>query len=97
MIDVDLIKKRKELYGNNFPMIAREWTKTLSVSIKEPMVAKLMAQMKETRIRHINKILKEKSLTLNEIDKLTNALGDSEKDRANYLWIAENYRQYEEL
>ena len=103
MIDKNLIKERKRVYGNNFEDIARVWEAYLSkklgvigrFSITPEDVAKMMMLMKECRIDAISKKLEECSY--DEEVLLRTALQDSLDDRDNYEWIAENYEEYERL
>lgn len=50
MVNVEVIKERKELYGNNFPEIANLWSMYLGCEILPRDVAMMMALMKITRI-----------------------------------------------
>lgn len=78
MINKDIIKQRKQQYGNNFPDIAKKWSKYLNKEITPKEVAMLMALMKQVRV----------DMSQTE---------DSITDRENYLWIYENYTEYESL
>jgi len=111
-VDEELIKQRKSQYGSNFEAIAEKWGKYLSTDdslgmldlgeaecIDGKNVAEMMALMKEARIEAIF----EKMEALNPFDdrlelvQLECSLIDSRKDQANYLWIANNYKEYREL
>lgn len=78
MVNVDVIKQRKEMYGNNFPEIARLWSLYTKTEISPTDVAMMMALMKITRM-------------------IVNGDSDSEMDMENYIWIAMNYDEYEDI
>ena len=64
-----------------------------------------LAILKEVRINFIKKQLLELKKDINfnscliqiRIKNLNEGLEDSKKDYENYLWIAKNYKQYEQL
>jgi len=104
MIDKELIKQKKQIYGDNFEDIARVWSEFIKRKIsvfdgfklKGEEVAEMMVLMKECRIDVISEKLEE--CEDNETaDKLKEALEDSLKDRDNYEWIAKNYKEYKRL
>lgn len=105
MICKETIKRRKAIYGNNFPEIARLQSEYLGIKITPSQVAKSLAILKEVRINFIKARLETLRNVPNfndciiqvEIKDLTNGLEDSKKDMANYLWISENYEEYEAL
>ena len=105
MICKKTIKRRKAIYGNNFPEIARLQSEYLGIEITPSQVAKSLAILKEVRINFIKTKLQSLRDIPNfsdyiiqvEIKDLTNGLEDSKKDMANYLWISENYEEYEAL
>lgn len=105
MICKETIKRRKQIYGNNFPEIARLQSEYLGIEITPSQVAKSLAILKQVRIDFIKarlEVLKESPdfsdyVIQVEIRDLTNGLEDSKKDLANYLWISENYKEYEAL
>ena len=105
MIDKETIKRRKAIYGNNFSEIARLQSEYLEIEISPKQVAKSLAILKEVRINFIKTKLQSLRDIPNfsdciiqiEIKDLTNGLEDSKKDMANYLWISENYEEYEAL
>lgn len=78
MVNVDVIKQRKEMYGNNFPEIARLWSLYTKTELSPTDVAMMMALMKITRM-------------------IVNGDSDSEMDMENYIWIAMNYAEYEDI
>ena len=103
MIDKEVMKQRKKVYGNNFPAIAKNWSDFLGINITERDVAMMMAQMKETRIIFIKDKLNdlkdmpdfsrnEEALSL--CKQYKSSLEDSIKDKSNYLFIATNYDEY---
>ena len=87
--DTDLIKQRKQQYGNNFPEICAVWNKYLQeknikvFQLSEIDIAKMMALMKTVRFDHQYKN------NLNVTDSL--------KDYINYDWIANHYDEYLQL
>lgn len=105
MICKETIKKRKEIYGNNFPSIAKLQSEYLGIEITPSQVAKSLGILKQVRIDFIKarlEVLKESQnfsdyIVQIEIKDLNNGLEDSKKDLANYLWISENYEEYEAL
>ncbi len=105
MIDKETIKRRKEIYGNNFPEISRLQSEYLGIEITPSQVAKSLAILKKVRIDFIKKsILKLKqskdfytSIVQDDIKTLNDALEDSLKDFENYMWISLNYDEYEKL
>ena len=102
-VDEELIKQRKSQYDSNFEAIAEKWSselnRNLAYELEAEEVAKMMALMKECRIEAIF----EKMDSLDPFDdrlelvQLECSLIDSRKDQANYLWIANNYKEYREL
>ena len=103
MVDKELIKERKRIYGDNFTAIAKLWTDYLSkklgtvgrFKVTRKDVAKMMKFMKEARIDVIMEKLKD--CTRDEEVLLKTALQDSLNDRDNYEWIAEHFEEYERL
>jgi len=111
MINKELIKQRKEQYGSNFKDIEDKWNEYLQqnkgleylVTIMD--VCNLMALMKtarieaiELKIQELNELEKGSSRCTDRIyDKLQESLKDSIEDRSNYLWIANNFKEYEEM
>ena len=105
MVNVELIKQRKEVYGNNFECIAKEWSKFLKSKLSVinsfrglsgKDVAEMMAILKECRIESISEkfeFCEDEKIA----EKLKEALTDSLHDRDNYEWIAENYKKYRKL
>jgi hypothetical protein len=101
-VDVELIKQRKSQYGSNFESIARKWSTYLNTDKETDgpvLVAKMMALMKEARIEAIFEKMKELDPFDDKLElvQLECSLIDSRKDQANYLWIANNYKEYQEL
>ena len=104
-VDKETIKRRKTIYGNNFPVISKLQSEYLGIEITPSQVAKSLAILKEVRINFIKTKLQNLRDIPNfsdyiiqvEIRDLTNGLEDSKKDMANYLWISENYEEYEAL
>lgn len=105
MICTETIKRRKEIYGNNFPEIARLQSEYFKRAFTPQDVAMSLAILKEVRINFIRKKLFELKKDINfnsyivqiQIKNLNEALEDSKKDYENYQWIAKNYKQYEQL
>ena len=105
MIDKETIKRRKAIYGNNFEEISRLQSEYLGIEITPKQVAKSLAILKQIRIDFIKARLETLRNVPNfndciiqiEIKDLNNGLEDSKKDYENYLWIATNYKEYEEL
>lgn len=111
MIDKKIIKQRKEVYGSNFENTCQLWNEyfkecgILNKEITPKDVAVSLALLKQTRIETIKEKLQElkkdkefDSIRVQlTIKKLNEALEDSKKDYANYLWISENFEEYERL
>lgn len=105
MICKETIKRRKEIYGDSFKEIARLQSEYLEIEITPKQVAKSLAILKQVRIDFIKERLETLRNVPNfndciiqiEIKDLNNGLEDSKKDMANYLWISENYEEYESL
>lgn len=105
MIDKEIIKRRKKIYGDSFKEISRLQSEYLGIKITPSQVAKTLAILKKVRIDFIKARLETLRNVPNfndciiqiEIRDLTNGLEDSKKDMANYLWISENYEEYESL
>ena len=102
MICIETIKKRKAVYGNNFPEIARLQSEYFKRVFTPQDVAMSLAILKQVRIKAIQEQME--SLVISDfleftykIKELNEALEDSKKDHENYLWIAKNYKQYEQL
>lgn len=101
----DTIKKRKAIYGNNFPQIAELESSYLGINITPQQVAYKLAILKQVRINFIkDKLQKIEQNTIygtnkiiEELKYLRDALEDSLKDYSNYLWISQNYAEYESL
>ena len=101
----DTIKKRKSLYGNNFPQIAQMQSEYLGIKVTEQDVAMNLAILKKVRIDFIKSRLLE--LRDNprfydydiqiQIKDLSSGLEDSLIDYNNYLFISQNYADYESL
>lgn len=105
MMDKEIIKRRKQIYGDSFKEIARLQSEYLGIEITPKQVAKSLAILKKVRIDFIKKsILKLKqskdfytSIVQDDIKTLNDALEDSLKDFENYMWISLNYDEYEKL
>ena len=105
-IDKDLIKQKKEVYGDNFAPICERWNSYLGIKITPKDVAMMMALLKETRVAHIKKnladlketpdFLTDKSLQF-KYKRLKDSLDDSVADKANYLFIATNFEEYQKI
>ena len=105
MICIETIKKRKAVYGNNFPEIARLQSEYFKREFTPQDVAMSLAILKEVRINFIRKQLLELKKDINfnsyiiqiQIKNLNEGLEDSKRDYENYLWIANNYEKYKKL
>lgn len=101
----ETIKKRKAIYGNNFPEIAALQSEYLGYEITPQQVAYSLSILKRVRIDFIKKRLLElreskefhTPVVLVEVKGLSEGLEDSMKDYHNYIWISENYPEYEAL
>jgi len=99
------IQQRKSVYGNNFPQIAALESEYLGIKITPQQVAYKLAILKQVRINFIKAKLQELRTCINyfshkiqlEIKQLKDGLEDSLKDFSNYLWISQNYAEYEAL
>jgi gas vesicle protein len=105
MISIETIRKRKEIYGNNFPKIAELQSEYYGFTVSSEDVAKSLAILKQVRVEFIKSKLQEFREDINfstnsvqkQIKELNEGLEDSKKDFENYLWIANNYAEYEAL
>ena len=104
-VDKEIIKRRKEIYGDSFKEISRLQSEYYDFEVTPKDVAMTLAILKKVRIDFIKARLETLRNVPNfndciiqiEIRDLTNGLEDSKKDMANYLWISENYEEYESL
>lgn len=96
MLDKQLIKSRKEIYGDNFACIAEHWGNYLDIQIEGKEVAVLMAHLKQCRIEAIEEKLSNGAEPEIAV-KLLESLKDSKKDLMNYLWIGSNFEEYKNL
>lgn len=105
MICKKTIQQRKKIYGNNFPQISKLQSEYYGYTVTPQQVAMSLAILKSVRIDFIKNKLQELKESLNfsdyttqiEIKDLNIGLEDSKKDYENYLWIANNYKEYEAL
>ena len=99
------IQQRKSIYGNNFEEISRLESEYLGFKITPQQVAYKLAILKQVRINFIKAKLQE--LRDNprfsdydiqtQIKDLNSGLEDSLIDYNNYLFISQNYAEYEAL
>lgn len=94
-MNINIIKERKRLYGDNFQTIANKWSEELGFEITAQKVAKMMALFKEARIEHTSQLIEERKELA--IEPLMNSLRDSVEDRDNYKWIADNFDEYSDI
>lgn len=80
IVNLDIIKERKEQYGNNFPCISKLFNNFLKDKLKEPITEEETAAL----------------MGLMKISRLANAPehSDSLVDLINYFYIALNYKDY---
>lgn len=105
MICKETIKKRKAIYGNNFPAIAKLQSEHYDFEVTPKDVAMTLAILKKVRIDFIKSKLQELKDSPRfsdydiqiQIKDLNAGLEDSIKDYDNYLWISTNYEEYEAL
>lgn len=105
MICKDTIRKRKAVYGNNFPQIAKLQSEYFGFEVTPKDVAMSLAILKQVRIDFIKSELQKLREDTNfdtymvqvQIKSFNEALEDSKKDYENYLWIATNYDEYLKL
>ena len=105
MICKETIKRRKEIYGNNFEEIARLQSEYYDFEVTPKDVAMTLAILKKVRIDFIKARLEELKYSPRfsdydiqiQIKDLNDGLEDSIKDYDNYLWVSTNYEEYEKL
>jgi|APSaa5957512576_1039674.scaffolds.fasta_scaffold20425_2 hypothetical protein len=104
MINKEIIKERKEQYGDAFNNIRTLWNKYIfqfreGKLLTNNDVCEMMALMKEARIRKIRKLILENKdkKRYDENNKLQQSLDDNLIDRENYRWIVSHYSEYLEL
>jgi len=95
MVNLEIMRQRKAVYGDNIQECADAWSEELGERVTPQMFCKLMARLKEVRIRAINRRWRETGYepTKDEYD----ALQDSKTDRNNYLFISNHYEEYKAL
>lgn len=104
-VDKNIIRQRKKIYGNNFEEIAKLQSEYLGIEISAKDVAMTLAILKQVRINFIKAKLQELKQDINfdtyivqtQIKELNNGLEDSLRDYSNYLFISQNYEEYEAL
>jgi hypothetical protein len=88
----ELIKKKKHLYGDSFNAVAQEYG-------TDPIeVIELMYLIKSHRLGHLSRIEQEhinKNLILPK--DIREAIIDTVFDMECYLWIKNNYEEYQAL
>ena len=105
-IDINLIKEKKEVYGDNFAPICERWNSYLGVKITPVDVAMLLALAEETIILHVKGQLNETKESVDfsinrnlqfKYEILKNKLALNMTNKANYLFIATNFEEYKRL
>lgn len=104
-IDKNVIKQRKKIYGNNFEEISRLESEYLGIKITPQQASYKLAILKQVRINFIKAKLQELKDNPRfsdydiqiQIKDLNSGLEDSLKDYNNYLFISQNYAEYEAL
>jgi len=105
MVDVEIIKQRKKIYGSNFEDISIKWEdyfKSIGADIlvTPKDVCELMALMKECRVKKGNDILNimvDNDANGSDIKQICESVVDSQTDRDNYRYIANNWKWYSEI
>lgn len=105
MICKKTIAQRKKIYGDSFKEIARLQSEYYGFEVTPKDVAMTLSILKKVRIDFIKSKLQElkESPRFSDYDiqiqikELNDGLEDSIKDHNNYLWIANNYDEYEVL
>ena len=105
MIDYNIIKERKAVYGDNFAPLTQKVNESLGLNLKQEQVIEFLICLKQTRIETIkeklSKIELESVCSFDEKVQLANslqvALQDSYVDMKNYEWIRDNFERYQEL
>ncbi|AXX89317.1 hypothetical protein CKA55_07380 [Arcobacter suis] len=101
--DKNLLKKEKELLGNNLPEIAQSWNSYLGLKLTPKDVAMMLSFKEEIKVKVIQdrlNDLKEKTgfLINNDLQEVYNTYkiykNLSDRDKKNYLFIATNYDEY---
>jgi hypothetical protein len=96
MVNKNIIKQRKAMYGSNFTCIKNKWEFLFQKTISERDIALAMAEMKECRMIATKQII-EKTKDKKLLKELKASLNDTIIDMKNYEWIANNYKEYQEL
>jgi len=105
MVDKSIIEQRKKVYGSNFEDISIKWenhlkSKGINALITPKDVYEMMALMKECRVKKGNEILNlmlENNADNFEVNKMCESIEDSQTDRDNYRFIANNWEWYDEI
>ena len=105
-VDKELLKKEKMVFGDDFTPVCESWSTYLGIKITPKDDAMMMAQMKDTRVKHIqNKLndLKDQPNFLidnnhQELYKMfKSSLDENNQKKTHYLFIATNFDEYKNL
>jgi hypothetical protein len=96
-VDIDLIKQKKKLYGDNFANWAQKACEELDIYLSPLDMVYIGVALKETRRKAIEHSLRNKQLNECDREELEKALEDTLVDLANYEWIADNFKEYKNL
>lgn len=105
MIDCNIIKERKAVYGDNFAPLTQKVNEKLGLNLTQKQVIEFLICLKETRIETIKEKLSQIELEsvcsfdekVQLANKLQVGLQDSYVDMKNYEWIRDNFKKYKEL
>jgi len=105
--NIELIQRKKRLYGNNFSELSIAWSQHLTVTVSERDVAKMMTFLKLSRLDNLIKErekiesalkrgvnLSAKNRLESDLHDIENAIEDTMQDKEAYEWITYNYEQY---
>lgn len=95
-VNIEIIKQRKKLYGDNFSCIKNKWEFIVQKILTERQVALMMAELKECRMIATKQII-EKTKDEKLLKELKASLEDTIIDMKNYKWIGRNYEEYKKL
>jgi hypothetical protein len=105
MIDKEIIRQRKKIYGDNISNVAEEWSDYLSkvmgknILVTPTMFCEMMVLLKLIRKKHIQEHILDRrnEFELNVLAEAMASLEDTKKDAENYKWLGSNYKEYKEM
>lgn len=91
--ELELIRYKKEMYGNNFSEISLNLKKEKNISLKPELIAYIFMLQKASRREKLRDNLENEKDTFKQ-KKIYNNLQDTCRDLVAYNWISNNYKRY---